>query len=76
MVEFILGLIVGSSGVLLLFNENILSIRNWFCNHYFIFEKNIYGDNINLYNARSEWKCVKCNKRKYEKKLYMGEIKK
>ncbi len=40
------------------------------CKHDFIPLRNIYGDEINFVNARSEWICSKCQKRKYSGKLF------
>ena len=42
-------------------------IKQLFCKHNFKFIRNIYGDEINLHNGnRSEWKCKKCGKTKYQ----------
>lgn len=32
--------------------------------------RNIYGDEINLYQARSIWKCNECGARRYEQHLH------
>jgi RNase P subunit RPR2 len=40
-----------------------------FCKHCFVPLRNIHGDEINITNARSEWVCHKCQKRKYESML-------
>lgn len=43
-------------------------IKQLFCKHKFKFIRNIYGDEINLRNGnRSEWKCEKCGKTKYQR---------
>ena len=42
-------------------------IKQLFCKHNFKFIRNIYVDEINLHNGnRSEWKCKKCGKTKYQ----------
>lgn len=35
-------------------------IKSLFCRHESNFYSNIYGDEINLFNARSWWKCSEC----------------
>ena len=46
-------------------------IQNFVCDHEYIFVCNIYGDEINQCGGyRSLWKCVKCGKYKYCKRLY------
>jgi hypothetical protein len=42
---------------------------NLFCNHDYAFVRNIYGDEINLTNGRSWWKCEKCGQFKIEERL-------
>ena len=48
----------------------LLFFKQLFCKHNNIeFVRNIYGDEINLVNARSEWKCKYCGKILYQKGL-------
>ena len=53
---------------------NIKSIFNYFtCTHPIsdlIFIQNLYGDEINHYNARSIWRCKKCNRLIYKPNLF------
>ncbi len=48
------------------------------CPHFqkdLVFIKNLHGDEINKYNARSMWFCSKCNKIIYQNRLFnTGEI--
>ena len=44
-------------------------LKRLFCKHDYRFVRNIYGDEINYLNKRSEWKCSKCGKRKYSNEL-------
>ena len=40
--------------------------------HALHFMENIYGDRINMLNARSIWICTKCGKCEYRKELHQG----
>ncbi|QIK61262.1 hypothetical protein G7050_16025 [Dysgonomonas sp. HDW5A] len=44
-------------------------IKQLFCEHEYQFVRNIYGDEINFFNARSLWRCPKCGK--YTGKSYL-----
>ena len=45
-------------------------IKRLFCEHEYEFVRNIYGDEINACGGyRSIWKCKKCSKIEYRKKL-------
>lgn len=44
-------------------------LRRLVCNHSWEFKRNIYGDEIFLAGARSEWKCKKCSARHYSEHL-------
>lgn len=45
-------------------------LKKIFCKHNYKFIRNIYGDEIiSRGYKRSEWKCYKCGKYKYEDKL-------
>ena len=49
-------------------------IKRLFCKHKNIeFKRNLYGDSINIFNARSMWTCKKCNKLLLESDLYIKE---
>lgn len=39
------------------------------CRHDFLPLRNIYGDEINIHNARSVWICRKCKKGRYSGRL-------
>lgn len=49
-----------------------MSIIKWlFCRHEYVFERNIYGDEINWVSGRrSWWRCKKCGKLKAFPELY------
>ena len=56
---------------------NDMSIKNLFkthsCKHTskdLVFVQNLYGDQVNYYNARSIWICKKCHKLIYKSTLY------
>ena len=45
-------------------------VKRLFCEHEYEFVRNIYGDEINVCEGyRSIWKCKKCGKIEYRKKL-------
>lgn len=44
-------------------------IKRLFCYHELEFVRNIYGDEINLTNKRSIYKCKKCGAIKYSNNL-------
>lgn len=48
-------------------------IRDWWvslwCDHTWVHERNIYGDEINHLNARSIWSCNKCKKQQLRQSL-------
>ena len=45
--------------------------KQLFCDHEWHHHRNIYGDEINFLNARSEWFCPKCGKIAYGKSLFV-----
>lgn len=40
-------------------------MKRWFCKHSFVFERNVYADEILAIHARSIWTCSKCGKVRY-----------
>lgn len=48
-------------------------LKRLFCKHSFVFDRNIYGDEINRISLskiyRSKWKCSECGKIKYKGEL-------
>lgn len=51
-------------------------MRKIFCSHEYVFNRNIYGDEINSTGRkikRSVWNCEKCGKIKLERKLSKEE---
>ncbi len=46
-------------------------IKRLLCKHKYVFERNIYGDEINHAGGnRSWWRCKKCGKRALKPHLY------
>lgn len=43
------------------------------CRHVYMFDRNIYGDEINRTGYRSWWRCCKCGKYKGSERLYMPD---
>ena len=50
-------------------NRIMKFLQQSFCLHEYVPVRNIYGDEINLLNARSEWKCIHCDKPYYSPEL-------
>lgn len=49
-------------------------LRQLFCRHKFtVFVRNLYGDQIFEYGARSLWKCRKCGAHTTRSTLYQGD---
>lgn len=47
-------------------------IKRLLCKHEYVFERNIYGDEINHTGGnRSWWHCTKCGKRALDPHLYL-----
>ena len=47
-------------------------IRQLLCRHEWVFERNIYGDEINhVGGMRSWWRCAKCGKRSLDPHLHV-----
>ena len=47
-------------------------IQNYGCDHDYVFDHNLYGDEINNHNGkRSVWRCSKCDKLEYCDDLYI-----
>jgi hypothetical protein len=47
-------------------------IKRLLCKHEYVFERNIYGDEINYAGGnRSWWRCEKCGKRVLDPHLYL-----
>lgn len=47
-------------------------IKRLFCRHEYVFERNIYGDEINHVGGhRSWWRCKICGKRALDPHLYL-----
>ena len=48
-------------------------IKRLFCRHYKVeFVSNVYGDQINYFNCRSFWKCVKCGEYVKSQQLHIS----
>ena len=48
-------------------------IKRLFCRHYKVeFVRNVYGDQINYFNCRSFWKCVKCGEYVKSQQLHIS----
>jgi hypothetical protein len=57
----------GSSGAVA---RTLHRIRRLMCRHEFCFARNIYGDEINIVNARSWWACARCGKWQTRRELH------
>ena len=48
-------------------------IKEFNCDHNYVFDHNLYGDQINFHNgSRSVWKCNKCGKLQYRDELNLS----
>lgn len=47
-------------------------LKCWRDGHKWQWKRNFYGDQINLFNARSLWQCSNCGKEDFRKTLHVG----